>query len=75
MLSTVLTPLNQLLSESKKWDWTSECDSAFHQAKELLISSAVLTHYDLDLPLVLACDSSAYGIGAVISHTFSNGDE
>lgn len=32
------------------------------------MSDKVLVHNDPDLPLTLACDSSAYGIGAVIQH-------
>ena len=34
-----------------------------------------MTHYDPDLPVTLACDSSAYGLGAVISHVMENGKE
>ena len=34
-----------------------------------------MTHYDPDLPVRLACDSSAYGLGAVISHVMENGEE
>ena len=75
MLSTEIQPLNQLLSPKVKFKWTPECNSAFQKAKELITSSSVLTHYDLDLPLTLACDASNYGIGAVISHVFPDGKE
>lgn len=40
-----------------------------------MISSWQLAHYDSKLPLTLACDASAYGIGAVIQHTMPNGEE
>ena len=48
---------------------------AFKQLKQLIVSAPVLTHYDPKLPVVLDADASAYGIGAVISHIFPNGEE
>ena len=74
-LSTLIHPLNSLLQKSKKWIWTSDCKQAFEQAKEALSSSRVLIHYDPSLPLRLAGDASAYGIGAVISHILPDGSE
>ena len=44
-------------------------------AKEQLASSQVLMHYDPTLPLNLAPDTSAYGIGAVIFHVMPDGSE
>ena len=41
---------------------------AFRKVKELVTSEQVLTHYHPEKPIKLACDASAYGIGAVISH-------
>lgn len=38
-------------------------------------SSRVLTHYDPKLPLNMAADDSAYGVGAVLSHVFPDGSE
>ena len=42
-------------------------------AKEKLISPKVLVHYDVTRPMCLATEASAYGIGAVISHTLDDG--
>ena len=74
-LSTVLNPLNRLLGHNVKWKWTAECDRAFTLAKEKLVSSTVLAHYDTTLPIKLAADASAYGVGAVISHVYPDGTE
>ena len=41
-----------------------------------LTSFKVLVHFDPKLgPVILECDASQYGIGAVIPHTFPNGHE
>ena len=74
-LSSILHPLNQLLQQGYQWKWSETCQSAFQQAKETLTSSKVLAHYDPSLPLRLAADASAYGLGAVISHLMPNGNE
>ena len=74
-LASILYPLNRLLQEKQKWEWTNECSEAFQTAKNQLTSSEVLTHYDPKLPINLAADASAYGIGAVISHVLPDGSE
>ena len=67
-LSTHLAPLYKLLSKNQTWEWTATQGKAFNELKELLTSSQLLVHFDSDLPLLLTCDASAYGIGAVLAH-------
>ena len=43
--------------------------------KESLKSNRVLTHFDDQLPLLLECDASPYGLGAVLSHWMPDGSE
>ena len=74
-LSSLLHPLNTLLQKDTPWEWTKECDSAFKAAKAKIVDSNVLVHYDPNLPIRLAGDASAYGIGAVISHLMEDGTE
>ena len=35
----------------------------------------MLTHYDPNIKVTLACDSSSYGLGAVLSHQWPDGTE
>ena len=71
----MLHPLNALLKSGSKWVWSTECSKAFQAAKQLLMTAPVLAHYDPELPIRLAGDASAYGIGAVISHICEDGSE
>ena len=73
--STILAPLNALLRNDGAWEWSTKCQQSFDQAKETLISSNVLIHYDPKLPIRLAGDTSAYGVGAVIVHVMPNETE
>ena len=78
-MSSVLSPLYQLLQKSTKWKWTDSEHKAFVASKELLLSSHLLAHFDLKLKLklklTLAVDASAYGLGAVLAHKYLNGSE
>ena len=72
-LSSVLAPLSKLLRNDCPWQWTAEEEEAFQASKPLLISSKLLVHFDPDLKLLLACDASAYGVGAVLAHLMPDG--
>ena len=74
-LSSTLFPLYRLLRKDFQWSWGVEEERAFLKSKELLTSTKCLTHFDSSLPLILACDTSAYGIGAVLAHRMPDGTE
>lgn len=74
-MSDVLKPLYDLLKSNVTWNWDSKCDSAFIRIKKVLSSSPVLAHYDPSLQLILAVDSSPYGLGAVLLQRYGEGSE
>jgi hypothetical protein len=74
-LSIILHPLHELLRKGIVWKWSLECEKAFNKAKRALLCENVLAHYEEGQPLVLSVDSSAYGLGAVLAHRFSDGSE
>ena len=74
-LSTLLAPLYSLLQKNKQWTWGVEQEKAFLEAKAQLTSPRILAHYDPEKELVLSCDASPYGVGAVLSHRMDDGSE
>ena len=72
-----LAPLYTLLHKVKDvpWRWTDEEQAVFATFKQLLTSSQILVYFDPDKPLILSCDASQYGIGAVLSHRTEDGAE
>ena len=66
--STVLAPLHNLLKKDTPWKWSKVEEDAFVAAKDLILNSQTLVHYDHTLPPYLSCDASSYGAGAVLSH-------
>ena len=74
-VSAVLKPLYELLQSCTSWHWGLSQQRAFEASKALLQSSKVLVHYNSRLPLVLRCDDSPYGIGAVLSHRKTDGSD
>ncbi|XP_050059397.1 uncharacterized protein K02A2.6-like [Aphis gossypii] len=71
-MSSLANPLYALLKANVKFYWGPEQERAFVGIKKQLLSKTILTHYDTTLELVLACDASPKGIGAVLSHKFPN---
>ena len=74
-LSNTLAPLYKLLKRTVQWRWIEQQEKAFTESKKLLLSSQLLVHFDPTLEIQLACDASAYGIGAVLSHKMPDGSE
>ena len=74
-LATLLAPLYELLHSTRKWSWKEPQQKSFQQVKLLLVTSSFLTHFDPKKPVILTCDASPYGVGAVLSHKMEDGTE
>jgi hypothetical protein len=74
-MSAQLAPLYRLLHKDLQWNWTDKENEAFEAAKKALQTDSLLVHCDSSKPLLLACDASQYGLGAVLSHIFENSEE
>lgn len=73
--ATIFEPLHRQLNDRVSWRWGEEHQQALDTVKSMLTSDLVMVHYSLKLPLILVCDASAYGVGAVLLHliTLPNG--
>ena len=74
-ISSTLFPLYQLVGKKATWTWGNTEKMAFKRAQDMLSASRLLVHYDPQLPLLLECDASGHGVGAVLSHRFPDGRE
>ena len=72
--SSFLSPLYKLLEKKRHWSWGKEQQLAFDKAKSQLRSSSVLMHFDPEKEIILSCDASPYGVGAVLSHQTEEGE-
>ena len=68
-----MSPLYQLLRKEAKWKWTKVHEDVFAEIKRIIASNPVLAHYDLNSEIVLTCDASAVGVGAVMEKRLPDG--
>lgn len=66
-LSSKLSYFYDLLKKSEHWNWTHECARTFNKSELSVLKSSLLVHCDMNKPLVLTCDASTTGVGAVLS--------
>jgi len=67
-LADKLHPLHALLKSGVKWNWSDECAKVFTEIKKYLSEAPILLHHN---PKLL----TNYGVGAVLSHVDSEGQE
>ena len=70
-----MSPLYSLLKRGSRWCWKSAQAEEFKAAKQALQADSLLVHFDSSKQLILACDASPRGLGAVLSHIMEDGQE
>ncbi|KAJ8898291.1 hypothetical protein PR048_003651 [Dryococelus australis] len=67
-LASRLCAFYELLKQNVPWEWNYDLQQLFQDSKSWLLQSNLLVHYNPDKPLVLTCNSSPKGVGAVLLH-------
>uniref|UniRef100_A0A0K0FX68 Reverse transcriptase domain-containing protein n=1 Tax=Strongyloides venezuelensis TaxID=75913 RepID=A0A0K0FX68_STRVS len=68
--SSIMKPLFDLLKKDKPFVWSTEHQNAFEAAKNSLLSSKVLAHYDPAKELYIFTDASQKGYSGVLCQKF-----
>ncbi|CAK1590190.1 unnamed protein product [Parnassius mnemosyne] len=69
------SPLYELLKKDSTWKWGRLEQQAFTVVKRRLSDAVALSHYEPGAPLVVTCDASARGLGAVLAQRDASGRE
>jgi hypothetical protein len=66
-LSEIAYPINYLTKKDVPFTWTNECQEAFEQIKQKLMSTPILAFPDFTKQFQITIDASNIGIGAILS--------
>ena len=65
-LADVMEPLRRLTRRDAQWQWTEKQENSFKEVKKLVTAAPILSYYDPKEELVIQCDASQKGLGAVL---------
>ncbi|XP_065073526.1 uncharacterized protein K02A2.6-like [Ochlerotatus camptorhynchus] len=65
-LASVAEPLRRLTNKDEPWAWNQEQEESHQQLKRMVTSAPVLRYFDIQKDVVIQCDSSSVGLGAVL---------
>ena len=66
-------PLTHLTQKNELWTWTTDCQVAFDNLKEVFTTVPILGHWDPKSPMILETDTSDRALAAILS-TQSNSE-
>lgn len=73
--SSLLAPILNLTKKGNRWKWSSDCQESFNAVKEALITAPILVSPDFGRMFTLQTDASSYGLGAVLTQSFDDGEK
>ena len=65
-LSEVMEPIRRLTRSNTEWEWTEVQDNSMKEIKRMVTEAPILAFYDPAKELVIECDASQKGLGAVL---------
>ena len=65
-MSTITTPLHQLLKKYAAWEWHGGHDAVYQLLKSAIVKCPVLKFFDPTKPALLQTDASSAGLGACL---------
>ena len=65
-MSTVTKPIRDVLKADISFHWDTEQKEAFASVKKILSTEPALAFYDVEKPVLISCDASQSGLGAVL---------
>ena len=65
-LSARTVHLRKLLHKDIPWNWTEKKEEELRDLKKAVTTTPVLRYYDVNTEVLIQCDASKYGLGAVI---------
>ena len=68
--SDVTLPLRKLTAKSVRFEWTKQCDAAFLELKDLLMSGQVMAHYDPKRDTRLYVDEGPDGVAGTVAQKY-----
>ncbi|CAB0004121.1 unnamed protein product [Nesidiocoris tenuis] len=71
-LATVVEPLNSLRGTKSALIWNDQCDSAWHNVRQLIASAPILKTPDFSEKFCLFTDASTVGLGVCLGQSVDN---
>ena len=65
-MSTITHPIRELLKSDNKFAWEEPQIKAFSEIKQVLSVAPVLAYFDVKKPVIITCDASQSGLGALL---------